>query len=117
MQGPASERVRRAHDCARCRIAGAPGQGLRRPSVRCGNKLRLDQELFEPVVLDFQATQPLRLAGLHAAKVSPLLVEHRVAGAALATDVLHRNPSLGLLEKPDKLLVGAPALEYVRSFL
>jgi hypothetical protein len=75
------------------------------------------QQLLEPVVLGLQVTQPLRLAGLHAAKARAPLVERRVAEAALTADVLDRNTGLGLLEKPDDLLVGEPALAHVRSFL
>ena len=72
------------------------------------------QQLLEPVVLNFQVTQPLGFGRLHATILGSSLVEGGIAETALAAEFLDRHPGFGLFQKADDLFFGKSCSFHIR---
>src|SRR3546814_45785 len=74
----------------------------------------LGQELLQPPVLGLQLLQALRIGHAHAPELAAPQVVRGFAEAVLATQLLDRQPGLGLTQEADDLLFGK-ALLHVQS--
>src|SRR3546814_2743901 len=74
----------------------------------------LGQELLQPSVLGLQLLQALRIGHAHAPELAAPQVVRGFAEAVLATQLLDRQPGLGLTPEADDLLFGK-ALLHVQS--
>jgi hypothetical protein len=95
------------------RLAPYPEADLERLKV----KVRLGQQLIEAGILAHQVHQTAGLIGPHAAVLRAPLEERGLAEPALAADLLDRQASLGLLQKPDYLPLLESTLPHVRHSL